>query len=105
MQAKITRLQNIHMLCCSNECEVLDISQPVVDDLLDLELHGITAYDAHLQEDMLVVAPLMCVLCDNPQHSEIMNQSGPSANLFCRICMVLVILHSPKKIIYTTIWY
>lgn len=76
------------MICCSNECEVLDMSQPVVDDLLDLELHGITAYDAHLQEDMLVVAPLMCVLCDNPWHSEIMNHSGPSANLFYRICMV-----------------
>lgn len=76
------------MICCSNQCEVLDMTQPIVQDLLDLELHGITAYDAHLQEEVLVVAPVMCVLSDNPRHAEIMNHSGPSANLFCRICMV-----------------
>lgn len=83
-----SRLHNIHMICCSNECEVLDMSQPIVDDLLDLELHGIIAYDSHLQEEVLVVAPVICILCDNPRHAEIMNHAGSSANLFCRICMV-----------------
>ena len=83
-----SKLHNIHMICCSNQCGVLDMTQPIVDDLLDLELQGITAYDSHLQKEVLVVAPLMCVLSDNPRHAEIMNHSGPSANLFCRICMV-----------------
>ena len=83
-----SRLHNIHMVCYSNKCEVMDMARLVVDDLLDLELHGITAYDSYLGEEVLVIAPLMCVLCDNPQHAEIMNHSGPSANLFCRICMV-----------------
>ena len=83
-----SKLENIHLISCSNKCAVLDMSQPIVDDLLDLELHGITAFDCHLKEEVLVVAPLMCVLCDNPRHAEIMNHSGPSANLFCRMCMV-----------------
>ena len=82
-----SRLHNIHFICCSNECEVMDMSQPIVEELLLLE-NGITAYDSYLQEEVLVVAPLMCVLSDNPRHAEIMNHSGPSANLFCRICMV-----------------
>ena len=69
------------------------MSQPIADDLLNLELHGITAYDCHLGEEVLVVAPLMCVLSDNPRHAEIMNNSGPSANLFCRMCMVSAIVY------------
>lgn len=83
-----SKLHNIHMIVCSNKCGVLDMSQPLVDDLLALESHGITAYDAHLGMEVLVVAPLICAICDNPRHAEIMNHSGPSATMFCRMCMV-----------------
>lgn len=55
-----SKLHNIHFICCSNKCEALDMSQPIVDDLLNLELCGITAYDSYLGEEVLVTAPLMC---------------------------------------------
>lgn len=82
------RLHNIHMITCSNKCEVLDMSQPLVDDLLMLESRGITAYDALLGKEVLVVAPLICAICDNPRHAELMNHAGSSAKMFCRMCMV-----------------
>lgn len=41
-----SRLHNIHMITCSNKCTVLDMTQPLVDDLLVLESDGVVAYDA-----------------------------------------------------------
>ncbi len=83
-----SKLHNIHFLCCSNKCSVMDMSRPLVDDLIDLESNGIAAYDASLGCEVVLVAPVMCLLADNPRHSEIMNHSGSSANKYCRICMV-----------------
>lgn len=82
------KLHNIHMITCSNKCSALDMTQPLVDDLLKLETSGITVYDVHLGVEVLVVAPVICILCDNPRHAEIMNHAGPSATMFCRMCMV-----------------
>ncbi len=83
-----SKLYSIHFIACSNKCGVLDMSQPIVDELLQLELNGIVAYDAFLDTEVLVVAPVLCVLGDNPRHSEIMSHSGTSANMHCRMCMV-----------------
>lgn len=85
---EVSKLHNIHLLTCSNQCGVLEMAQPIVDDLISLESDGIVAYDALLGSTVLVIAPVMCVLSDNPRHSEIMSHSGSSANLFCRMCMV-----------------
>ncbi len=41
-----------------------------------------------LDQSVLVVSPLMCILADNPRASEILNHLGPSARRFCRMCMV-----------------
>ena len=62
---------------------------PVVDELKTLETEGIAAYDAHLQQEVLLVAP---IIADNPRSSEIMNHLGPSSKTFCRMCMVMVFL-------------
>ena len=67
------------------------MSRPIVNDLLNLEKNGITVFDECLQCDVLLVAPVICALADNPRHSEIMSHSGATANKFCRICMVIVI--------------
>lgn len=64
------------------------MSRPIVDDLLNLEMNGITVFDAALQCTVLVIAPVICILADNPRHSEIMSHAGVSAKKFCRICMV-----------------
>ena len=83
-----SKLHNIHFLCCSNKMSAMDMCNPLADDLRELEERGINAYDAALQENVLVVAPVICFICDNPRHSEIMNHLGPSATMYCRICMV-----------------
>lgn len=84
------KLSNIHLICCSNKCSVLDMAKPVCEDLLKLETNGIIAYDAACQEDTLIIAPVLCILGDNPRHSEIMNHAGTSAKMHCRICMVTI---------------
>ena len=83
-----SKLHNIHFVCCSNKVSVMDMSAPLASELQELEATGVDAYDAALQETVLVVAPVMCAICDNPRHSEIMNHLGPSAIKYCRICMV-----------------
>ena len=42
------------------------MAKPIVDDLISLE-EGMVMYDAFLKEDVLVVAPVMCLLADNPR--------------------------------------
>ena len=64
------------------------MAPPIVDELKLLETDGIVAFDAFLQVKVLVVAPVMCVICDNPRASEVTNTLGPSSGMFCRICMV-----------------
>ena len=86
-----SKLQNIHLICCSNKCNVLQMSKPLAEDLFKLESEGIWAYDAALKTEVLLIAPVLCVLCDNARHSEIMNYSGSSAKMYCRICMVCLI--------------
>lgn len=41
---------------------VIDLSGPVVEELKVLEEVGVSAYDAGLQTDILMVAPVLCHL-------------------------------------------
>ena len=83
-------MQNIHLLTSSNRVDVLELIDPVIPDLVQLETTGITTYDAHMHQDdiALVVAPILLGMHDNPRASEIVNHLGSAANLFCRVCMV-----------------
>lgn len=60
-------------------------------DLKRLE-EGISANDAYLQKEVLLVAPVMAFLCDNPRHSELINHAGRCAKKYCRMCMVCYIV-------------
>ena len=64
------------------------MAAPLVEELKSLETKGFVAYDASSLKNVLVVAPVLCVLCDNPRASEITNNLGPGSRMFCRICMV-----------------
>ena len=71
-----TQHDNIHLMCVSNKL-------PVVDDLLVLE-KGVSIYDAHLQEDVLVIAPVLAFMGDNPRSSEVVGHMTGYPNKFCR---------------------
>eukprot|EP00731_Ephydatia_muelleri_P024584 Em0016g855a len=62
-------------------------SVPIVEELLLLESEGIEAYDAFSDCQVWVVAPLICVICDNPRAKELCNQLASSTRKYCRICM------------------
>ena len=53
-----------------------------------LETEGTCVFDALYQEMVLVLAPLLCIVCDNPRASDILDHLGSAAIKFRRICMV-----------------
>jgi hypothetical protein len=85
-----SQLSKIHFLSCSDSVSVLDMAEPIAEELLDLERKGTVVYDAHLDCQVLVVAPLLCVLADNPRASEVVSHLRGAAAKFCRMCMVIL---------------
>ncbi len=82
------KIPNIHFLCCSNVISAMDMTEPIAQELVNLEVEGIEAYDALHDRPALLVAPLICVLADNPRASEVLNHLGGAARRYCRMCMV-----------------
>lgn len=85
---EVSKLPNIHFCCCSDVASAVEMSEAIVPELKLLERDGIEAYDAWLEQEVIVLAPLMCVIADNPRASELVNHLGGSARRFCRMCMV-----------------
>ena len=83
-----SNLQHIHFICCSDKATVIDMSEPIVSEIQVLETTGICCYNGFLMCDVLILVRLMCITCDNPRASELLNHLGASANKFCRMCMV-----------------
>ena len=79
--------ENIHLICASNKVPVLQMAQPIVEELLLLQ-EGIEMYDAYLQQNVLVPAPVLAFMGDNPRASEILGHMLGSPNKFCQQCMV-----------------
>ncbi len=69
----------------------IDMAEPLVTEQLELEQNGIEAYDAMLKLNVLVVAPVICILADNPRASELLNHLGPSSRRYCRMYMVSIL--------------
>ena len=59
-----------------------------MDDLLSLE-KGVEMYDAHLQQMVLVKAPVLAFMGDNPR---VAGHLTGYPNKFCRQCMVILIV-------------
>ena len=81
-------LENIHFLCASNNVTPLEMAEQLSKEFLELEEQGLVTYDAYLGENVLVVAPIICLICDNPRASELLNHLGATARLYCRMCLV-----------------
>ena len=89
-KADNAKLKNIHFITCSNIVPTLEMAKPIARDLYVLENEGIVTYDAYLQQHVLVLAPVLCLLADNPRSSELVNHLGSAARKYCRICDVSV---------------
>ena len=83
-----SKFENIHFLTCSNKISALEMSRPIVSDLIKLEKEGIITYDAYSQQNVLVVAPVLGSLADNPRAAELTNHMGSSARKYCWKCLV-----------------
>lgn len=81
------KFNNIHFVTCSNQLSAIDLSKPIVEDLMKLE-KGIEMFDTHLGKNVLVISPLICALCDNVRSAELLNHMGSKATRLCRLCMV-----------------
>ena len=51
------------------------MTEPLVEDLKMLE-KGIKVFDALTESEIFVVAPFLCVLCDNVRASELLKPLG-----------------------------
>lgn len=75
-------------MCCSNVvADACELAEPIVENLCKLQ-KGIYMFDAMLKEDILVVAPVLLIIADNPMAAELCNHLGNSARRFCRMCLV-----------------
>ena len=62
-------IRNIHFYCCSDVATAVDMTEPLVKELNKLEKDGVEAYDVMLQQEIIVVSPVICILADNPRAS------------------------------------
>ena len=63
----------------------IEMAEPL---LLELEENGLVTYDAYLNEKVLVVMPIICLICDNPRASELVKHLGTFVTCYCRLCLV-----------------
>ena len=85
------KFEHIHFVACSNNMSALEMVDALVADLKTLE-KGVFVYDCYLNTRVLLVAPVLCALCDNVRASELVNHLGSRAKFFCRKCMVSLML-------------
>ena len=84
----------LHFICTSNVVPPLVMAKPIVADLIKLQ-EGMFMYDAYLDEEVLVIAPLFAFIADNPMASTLVNHPTGQPNKFCHICDVsLVQIHN-----------
>lgn len=57
-------------------------------------------FDILLNQLVLVVSPLMCVLADNPRASELLNHLGSTARKCCRMYMARYIVMVTSKMLH-----
>ena len=81
------QFKNIHLICASNKVSPLEMAVPMVDDLMVLQ-DGVKMFDAYLNREVLVLAPVITCMCDNPRASELVGHLRGSPNAYC--CQYLV---------------
>ena len=85
-----SKISNLHLCCCSDVVSAMEMSEAIANDLKHLENEGAEAYDVHLQQMVIIVSPLMCLVADNPRASEVLSHLGGAARKYCRMCTVSI---------------
>ena len=80
-------LRHIPLLCASNTAIAIDMMRAVVKDLCMLQ-NGVEMFDAMLNQNVFVIAPVLAVLCDNPRASQILGHVTGGSIMFYRVCKV-----------------
>ena len=75
-------LRHIHLLCASNTATAVDMMSAVVKELCTLE-NGVEMFDAMLNPNVFVIAPVLAILCDNPRASQILGHMTGGPIMFC----------------------
>ncbi|KAI9616120.1 hypothetical protein KEM48_005377 [Puccinia striiformis f. sp. tritici PST-130] len=78
---------NCHFISTSNQAGPLEIGEPIIAEINELSQEGCIAYDASLEEEVLMVVLPVCFLADSPMAAEVTNTPNPgSSNNPCRVC-------------------
>ena len=99
-----TQLSNIHLISFSDSVSTLEMAKPIAHELFPLESEGIQVFDAYLQQNVRVLAPLIFCICDNPRASELLNHRGSAARRFCRMCLVRSVLLWSARIFWWSLY-
>ena len=64
-----SKMKNINLLSTStsNQVSALEMAEPIVNDLRMLEQEGIEVYDVSLRHRVHIIAPVICMIGDNPR--------------------------------------
>ncbi|OAD65461.1 hypothetical protein PHYBLDRAFT_176058 [Phycomyces blakesleeanus NRRL 1555(-)] len=80
--------ENALFICTSNHTlNAIEMLPPIVDDLIRLE-KDIEMYSEDYGEVVLVIAPLLLFMGDNPRQSQLAMHKGTSAKKFCQKCLI-----------------
>ena len=77
-------VQNIHFIYCSDKVTVIEMAEPIVDELIFLESLGVVCYNGFLNCDVLVLACITGAMYDNPQAFELNHATSVANKNYCK---------------------
>ncbi|KAI9103972.1 hypothetical protein DFS34DRAFT_682949 [Phlyctochytrium arcticum] len=78
-----------HFLASSNKASALEMADALVNCMNNKLVQGLWSWDSAALEPVLVTGAVVCMLGDNPMHSELCSTMDfERANRFCRACKV-----------------
>ncbi|KAH9815296.1 hypothetical protein DFH28DRAFT_279386 [Melampsora americana] len=89
---------NTLFLATSNTASALELGDHVVDQLNTLSSQGAHAYNASMNQEVMIMAIPLCFVGDSPMHAEISNTCNPASTLTpCRMCPLSASSMADKK--------
>ncbi|KAI9092383.1 hypothetical protein DFS34DRAFT_575283 [Phlyctochytrium arcticum] len=78
-----------HFLATSNRASALEMAKAIVDSINTKLAMGVWSFDSASMEPVLVTGGVVCILGDNPMHSELCSTIDfRRGTRFCRVCTV-----------------